>query len=286
MFQRPMEFAGSWYPAQAAACEREIRGYWERPVVETAAQDDPARWGVVPHAGWIYSGRLAARVFQLLAEEPPVELVIVLGGHLRAADAIVAMTEGQWKTPFGAMPVHGGFREALAELPAVVFEDEHRSVPDNSTELQLPFAHFKYPRAELLPLRVPPGPIALQLGRKLADYLERSGLNAVAVASTDLTHYGPGYRFEPQGRGPAALRWVSEENDPAFIDAVASGDGERMLATAANRHNACSAGAVAALNEVALRHGQRFEPLQYATSQDAKAGDALNFVGYVGGVFR
>jgi AmmeMemoRadiSam system protein B len=124
------------------------------------------------------------------------------------------------------------------------------------------------------------------VGRRLADYLERSGLAAVLVASTDLTHYGPAYGFEPKGRGPAALGWVTGENDPAWIEAVASGDGERMLRTAAQRHNACSAGAVVALNEVARRQGARFEPLDYATSADVKPSDALNFVGYVGGVFR
>jgi AmmeMemoRadiSam system protein B len=277
-----MDFAGSWYPGEAAACERRIRGYWTQPL---PADLPPARWGVAPHAGWVYSGALAGRVHQALAADPAVELAIVLGGHLRAGDPVVAMVEGQWATPFGALPIHGAFRAELQALERVREETPLRCTPDNSTELQLPFVRYKYPRAELLALRVPPGPLALALGGLLAAYLQRTGLTAVGIASTDLTHYGPGYGFEPHGRGAEALRWVREENDPAFIEAVATGEGERILSVANHRHCACSAGAVAALNSVARRQGLRFRPLGYATSDDVKPGDSLNFVGYLGGVW-
>jgi MEMO1 family protein len=285
---RAMEFAGAWYPAGAADCERQIRAYAaQHPAEPPAAPAQPAaRFGVAPHAGWLYSGRIAAQVFRALAPEPEVRLVIVMGGHLRPGDPIVAMVEGQWETPLGPLAVHTGFREELDALGRVRLETPQRCVADNSTELQLPFVRQRYPQAELLPLRVPPGPPALELGARLAAYLQRTGLQAVAVASTDLTHYGPGYGFEPQGRGAQALRWVREENDPAFIAAVESGDGERILDVANRRRAACSAGAVAALNEVTRRLGLRFAPLDYATSDDVKPGDSLNFVGYLGGVYR
>ncbi len=105
------------------------------------------------------------------------------------------------------------------------------------------------------------------------------------MASTDLTHYGPHYGFEPKGRGPEALRWVREQNDPAFIDAVAGGDAGQVLAVAQRRHNACSAGGVAALMALAAAEGAAFAPLAYATSADARPGDRDNFVGYLGGIF-
>lgn len=284
MAARAMEFAGSWYPAQPAACERLIRRWWQdakpQPQGETAA-----RLGVAPHAGWTFSGRLAVRTFASLRADAAVQLVIVIGGHLRASDPVVAMVEGEWETPFGAMPIHGGFRDDLSTLASVRWETPFRYAPDNSTELQLPIARYAFPQAELLPLRAPPGPLALELGHRLADYLEHTGLDAVAVASTDLTHYGPAYGFEPKGRGAAAVRWVREENDPAFIEAVESGEPEQVLAVANRNHNACSAGAVAALSVVAERHGWRFRALDYATSDDVKPGDSLNFVGYLAGIF-
>jgi hypothetical protein len=296
---RTMEFAGAWYPADAAACERAIRAWWEAAPAapQTAAPQSaaprapapegaPARLGIAPHAGWVYSGRLAARVFQALVPDAAVELAVVMGGHLRAGDPVVAMMEGAWETPFGPLPIHTGFRAELEALERLRPETPVRCAADNSTELQLPFVRYRYPRAGLLALRVPPGPPALELGRRLAAYLARTGLNAVAVASTDLTHYGPAYGFEPQGRGPAALRWVREENDPAFIAAVASGEGERILAVANGRHCACSAGSVAALNELARQRGLRFHLLDYATSDDVQPGASHNFVGYLAGVYR
>jgi hypothetical protein len=195
-----MEFAGSWYPAAAGACRRAIEES------ETLPAPPGARLGVAPHAGWMFSGRLAARVYQALAAGGAADLVIVLGGHLGRADPVIVMAEGAWATPFGDFPVHQGFNARLAGLPQVVRETPADYEADNSTELQLPFARLKFPAAELLVLRVPPSSVALQVGERLAAYLAETGLRAVAIASTDLTHYGPNYRFEPQGRGAAALR--------------------------------------------------------------------------------
>ncbi len=284
VFRRRMAFGGDWYPADRDACARAIRRFQE----ERDGTLKPARWGVVPHAGWVFSGALAARVFDSLPAPEEVQLVIVLGGHLRPDDPVIAMTEGEWETPFGALPLHGGIRKVLEQArPSlrVVFEDAQRHHADNSTELQLPFVKHRYPKAELVVMRLPPSPAALQVGRLLVDYLELSGLRAVGVGSTDLTHYGPAYGFEPHGRGEAALHWVRGKNDPAFIDAIASGSGERILSVAAEKRNACSAGAAAALTLLAAADGGVFEPLDYMTSADIMPRESLNFVGYVGGVY-
>jgi hypothetical protein len=213
-------------------------------------------------------------------------LVIVLGGHLGRRDPVVAMAEGAWETPFGPFPIYAATRQLLEGMTDVAWESTTAYEADNSTELQLPFARRKFPDAELMVLRVPPSPLALELGERLARHLERSGARAVAVASTDLTHYGPHYRFEPQGRGEAALRWAREENDAAFIRAVEQGGGEVVLETAQLRKCACSAGGVAALCEVARRLGLRFETLGYSTSAAVPPADTRNFVGYLAGIWR
>jgi hypothetical protein len=296
-----MAFAGSWYPREPAECERAIAAFRRqaqppeptpraqpagRPADPAAGGAAPraARLAIAPHAGWMYSGALAARASAALAPADDVALVVVMGGHLRAGDAIVAMVEGEWETPFGPFPIHRGFRPALERLPRVSIEREGAWEPDNSTELQLPFAKHRYPNAELLPLRVPPDPQALALGRALAAYLRESGLRAVAIASTDLTHYGPNYGFEPKGRGAQALDWVRESTDAAFIEAASSGEGARILEAANARHCACSAGAVAALAEL-REPGETFHRLGYATSADIAPHDRRNFVGYLAGVY-
>jgi AmmeMemoRadiSam system protein B len=279
-----MGFAGSWYPAREEACTQQIEAFGKTP----AAPPISGAWlGVVPHAGWAFSGRLAAQVFRCLGngDGDEVELVIVLGGHLSPKDPVVAMCEGEWETPLGAFPIHEGCAEMLKALPGLVLETESRNYPDNSTELQLPFARYHFPHAELLPLRVPPGAAAQKLGLLLAGYLEASGLRSAVVASTDLTHYGPNYGFEPKGSGPEALRWASEENDQDFIRAVEAGEGEAIISVAARQRNACSAGAVAAINELARARGQSFNVIGHSTSATAQLGDTRNFVGYLGGVY-
>jgi AmmeMemoRadiSam system protein B len=297
MFQRAMAFAGSWYPGTADGCLRQM-GAWERAAAADAA-DAPAavsgaRCCVAPHAGWMYSGRLAARAIRAAAGPgaAAVRLVIVLGGHLRRDDPVIVMSEGEWETPFGAMPIHAGFDSRLAGLPEVVRESPRRHEPDNSIEVLLPFARHFFPQAELLPLRVPPTEVALDVGARLAEYLAAEGLPAAAIASTDLTHYGPNYGFEPRGRGAAAERWVREENDPLFIRAIAGGAGRAILETARRRRNACCPGAVAAVNEIARAQtgAPRFRTIGYATSLDAlrdtePGAAADSFVGYVAGVY-
>ena len=286
MFRRPMACAGSWYPADAKECGARIEKWWARPPKKNPpAGVSPARLGVVPHAGWTFSGRLAAQVFQALPDDRGVELVVVLGGHLRPDDPVVAMTEGHWETPFGAIAIDGGFRPALESLPAVIFEDERRHFEDNTVELQLPFVKFRFPRAALLPIRVPPGPVALNLGRLLHDYISPLGARVLVIASTDLTHYGPAYGFEPKGRGADGLRWMRDENDQAFIAAMTSEDGGRILKVAHEFRNACSPGAVAALAQVAVSDHAHYRTLDYATSSEVDPRDPVNFVGYVGGIF-
>ncbi|MDH4120163.1 MAG: AmmeMemoRadiSam system protein B [Deltaproteobacteria bacterium] len=282
---RPMAFGGSWYPALRDNCQREMDLFEEE---NPPPQGHTARYGVVPHAGWFYSGRVAGRVFQHLWENPELDLVVVLGGHLATADPVVAMTEGAWNTPFGPMAIHSGFRPALEKTCAgsLYLETPARYQKDNSTELQLPFAKRRYPQAELLPLRLPPSALATATAQALADYLENSGLRYVVVASTDLTHYGPNYQFTPKGSGLAALTWAREENDRAFIQALERGTPQDLLDTARARHNACSAGAAAACHWMAHQQGLAFHLLDHTSSADVAGEDAANFVGYLGGIYR
>ena len=282
-FRRPMAFAGSWYPRTAAECEALLGAFAAEVPREppASAEARAARYGIVPHAGWVFSGRLAAQVFERLAADP--ELVVVLGGHLGRRDPIVAMVRGTWQTPFGEFEIYEGFAEALRALPQVRLEDEARHAADNSVELQLPLARRRFPRARLLPMRVPPSELALDLGRVLGEHLRRSGLRWVLVASTDLTHYGPNYDFEPAGRGPEALDWMLR-NDQTFIDAVQSGSARQVLDSANARHNACSAGAVAALCACAAGEWGRFELLEHTTSAESPPHSTVNMVGYMGAV--
>lgn len=276
--RRAMALGGAWYPARAEACTRELQGFIAGGVTPRPG----ARLCVVPHAGWRFSGRVAARAVAALGPETPVKLIVVLGGHLGRRDPLVTMSRGAWQTPYGWLPIHEGFAAALAAFDAVVDETQGGFLQDNSIEVQLPIAHRRFPEAELLPIRVPPNGQALALGEALGQYLGQGGPSAVVLASTDLTHYGPAYGFTPAGPLPGAREWMTR-NDQGFIDAVRRLDAAGVLDAANRHHAACSAGSVAAACRMARDGGARFELLDYTTSADVAPSE--NAVGYLGGVF-
>ena len=277
-----MAFAGAWYPRSAAQCGKAIEALWPG---ESARKGTPAALAMAPHAGWDYSGALAARAVGALAHNHSVDLVVVLGGHLRPSDPVMIMGPGTWETPLGKMAIHAEFIPFLQSQIALLVESETHHSADNSLEVQLPFLKYAFPAAELIALRVPPNPQAILVGKVLERYLRANRLQAVGLASTDLTHYGPAYGFEPRGPGLRGLEWVKRENDPAFLRAAGLPWPQGVLDEALRHHNSCSPGAVAA----ALAWGGpalQFSLLGYTTSADSATGSGDNFVGYAAGVFE
>lgn len=282
---RPARFAGSWYPATAAECERQIADFLSGTPDPPGALAGPVG-GIVPHAGWVYSGRLACRVIHRLARAAPAgrRLVALFGMHLAPGSRPVMMPQGAWQTPFGALQVAEGPAAELARRFVFELESPVRFAPDNTIELQLPFVKYFFPDASLLALGVPPSAQAVEIGREVVTIARQAGFEVTAIGSTDLTHYGPHYGFQPQGSGPAALEWVRRENDRRLIEAVLALDPERVIAEGLRRKSACCPGAAAA----ALAAGRELgaaaaETVGYATSHDRSPGQS--FVGYAGVVF-
>jgi AmmeMemoRadiSam system protein B len=158
---------------------------------------------------------------------------------------------------------------------------------DNTVEIQLPLVRYFFPRTKLLWLRLGADMEAFKTGQELARVAKNLGRKLVVLGSTDLTHYGPNYDFSPQGLGAAALQWVREVNDAAFIQAVLSEKAGDILARAQTDRSACSAGAVlAALGFAHTQAAATPELLGYATSAEAGSGEIRyaavpdSFVGY------
>ena len=102
------------------------------------------------------------------------------------------------------------------------FEVESPRTPnrDNTIELQLPFIRHFFGPVPIVPIGVPPSSEALQIADEVVTYARAQNRRIKLVGSTDLTHYGPNYAFTGQGRGDAAVKWVREDNDRRFIDAL------------------------------------------------------------------
>ena len=283
MKARKAMFAGSWYPDNAAACEREIASFIKK-AKEPAADDKRLVGGIAPHAGWYFSGSIACNVIHRLKQEPLPDVIVVFGMHLHPASPRYMMTEGSWETPFGDLPIATELARELAKRFEFKIETADHFNKDNTIELQLPFIRYFFEKAAIVPIGVPPAKASLEVARAVVEIAAGLGLKLKILGSTDLTHYGLNYGFTPKGVGTSAVDWVRDENDKRILDAMIAMDPERLISEALESQNACCAGAAAAAITAAKQLGAKAaETIAYASSYDKSPGDS--FVGYAGIVF-
>lgn len=233
---------------------------------------------VVPHAGWAYSGSLACRAIARLG--PPVETVVVVGGHLRPGGPILLASEDAVATPLGDLVIDGKLRSLIQDR-LWTKPDTHA---DNTVEIQLPVIACLYDAVRIVYVRSPPSGLSAELGELIAEYAE-SNPGIVVVGSTDLTHYGPAYGFADHGHGSEAVDWVKSSNDARFVEALLHAEPATILSVAQTDRSACSAGAAATAVAFAQACGSpRAEVIDYYTSYDVAPNDS--FVGYVGVAYR
>jgi hypothetical protein len=275
-------FAGSWYPDTAEGCRREIEHFMADAAIEPVARRKRVG-GIVPHAGWVFSGSIACNVIRALTDEPSPDVMVLFGMHLPPAAPCYILHEGRWQTPLGDLRI----AEQLADhlLRQFDFDTEKEAFAhDNTIELQLPFIKYFFEDVQILPMGIAPSEKAMDIGRAAVETAEHLGLKIKVIGSTDLTHYGPNYGFMPQGLGASAEQWVRTENDRKMIDTILSLKPAAVLREARSHRNACCSGAVAAAMAAASALGTKSgEQIAYATSRDKHPADS--FVGYVGIVF-
>ena len=280
---RKATLAGSWYPKSPEGCKQEFAAFQKELDVRPVA-DKELVGGIVPHAGWYFSGSLAYNVIRCLQADPPPDVIVVFGLHLHAGAPFYIMTKGAWETPFGPISIASEFADELTR--SFVFEDKtsHAFAGDNTIEVQLPLIKHLFKDVKFVPIGAPPVKKSLEIGKTAVDIAKQMGLRLKVLGSTDLTHYGYNYGFLPQGSGQDALNWVKTTNDAHVVNAMLAMDPERVIQEALSHQNACCAGAAAAAIAAGKQMGAtQAQTIAYATSYDKSPGDS--FVGYVGIVF-
>ncbi len=280
---RNADFAGSWYPADAEDCEREIQKFLKEDYEEPELNHRPIG-GIVPHAGWFFSGSISCKVIKALEDDGDVDVFVIFGMHLHAGSPNYIMTDGAWATPFGKLEIEQNIAKELAQKFSFIIETPQNYIRDNTIELQLPFIKYFFKKTKIIPIGVPPIRSSLEIGAATSKIANRMGLRLKIIGSTDLTHYGLNYGFLPKGLGADALSWVRNENDQRIIDAMLSMDPENVIREATKNQNACCAGAAATAIAAGKQMGaQTARKLAYATSYEKNPGES--FVGYVGIIF-
>ncbi|HCY85492.1 MAG TPA: AmmeMemoRadiSam system protein B [Desulfobacteraceae bacterium] len=288
-------FAGSWYPGTSGACQSAIRDFLSKAnaghkdAVQEAGAAGTLFGGIVPHAGWVYSGGIACRVISSLVPDTPINTILLFGAHMHPTSRAFVLAHGEVETPLGNIPVD---IDLTVQLVLRLSEAGHRiqslspdSFPnENTLELQFPFIRHFFPDSHIVICGVPPTAMAEQIGHAAVDVARDLGRTFRVIGSTDMTHYGPNFGFEPAGSVPSAVGWVTDDNDAGAIRAMEAMDVGGILNQGLSRKNMCCSGAAAGATAACQRAGARKGIcVAYATSFEKSQSDS--FVGYSGVVF-
>ena len=258
---RPPAVAGAFYPSDPDALRACVQGYLDEAVARAGGSDRDGRSPkaiVAPHAGYVYSGPVAARAYAaVLPLRGTVERVVLLGpAHRVPLAALAAPTADAFATPLGPVPVDTAARDRVVGAGLVVTSDEAHA-REHSLEVHLPFLQVALGDVAVLPLTV--GNVAAAAA---SDVIERvwDGSETLVVVSTDLSHYHDQATAADLDRRTAA--------------AVVAKRPEELRPDAA-----CGLFALRGLLEVARRHDLDVELLHLGTSADT-AGTPERVVGY------
>ena len=301
MEKKQAAFAGTWYPGTARECERAILQFLNEGQGRLFGD---FVGGIVPHAGWHFSGSIAARVIASL--RPPeanltgvatdesdrdesdrvgaIDTILLFGAHMHPRSDSFIMTRGVIETPFGEMEVDGELVEKIAAGVGIQKRAPEKFPDDNTLELQYPFIKYFFPRAKIVVVGVAPSNIAAIIGSRAVEEANRLGRCIRIIGSTDMTHYGPDFGFSPAGLGEKAVEWVATVNDKNAIAAMKKMDTDKIIAQGLDHKNMCCPGAVAAAVASCKKKGAvKAIELDYATSFERSRSDS--FVGYAGLVY-
>ena len=265
----------SWYPNNSPAIKVYLNEWGVGKI-----RDKKGVAGIVPHAGWYYSGRLAAQVIFRMSTD--IDTLIIAGGHLSPRSRIHLALEEGFNVPGGIIEAD----TACVEFIRSQYETTDDLYPDNTVEVQLPlvFEHWGSD-IKIVWMRVPPADSVFQIASSIYDWGRKNDKKIGILGSTDLTHYGPSYGFIPAGLGPESVWWVKEENDFHIIKAMEEIELRKIIHLGVEKKAACSAGAAglaAAWAECnGIENGLR---LDYYTSYDV--APAKSFVGYCGILYQ
>lgn len=278
MTMRKRALPRGWYPGTADECNKEIDVFLQ------GFTPPEGTWhgAVVPHAGWYFSGKAAAKAISTVAASGAVDRVVLYGGHLSGTSEPIVYTEEWWETPLSPQPMDARLAAQLVTGGKAVAAS--RMFSDNTVEILLPLIRRFFPDTPLLAVHAPSSMNAVSLAKAVSELLTAHGFTAAFIGSADLTHYGPNYGFAPKGVGKSAVRWVKEDNDHALVERALAMDAETLLSDARVKHNTCSAGPIAAVIASVAGLGVRQGTLlDYYTSYDVMP-DA-SFVGYAAIVY-
>jgi AmmeMemoRadiSam system protein B len=273
MSQQPVRraaVAGSWYPGSAAALAAEVDAYLGEASPGVSADSVDAV--IVPHAGLMYSGPVAAWAYRAVQGGPYEAIILVGPSHHVGFEGAAVFRRGMFETPLGDVAVAEDLAAAILESTYVAREHPQAHTREHSLEMQLPFLRRVLPGVPIVPIVM--GHQSSATVASLADGLGRAlaGRRVLLVGSSDLSHYLP-------AKSAGAM-------DRRVLDLVSRFDADGLCEELKTQpDHACGGGPMVAVMWTARALGARdARVLKYADSGDV-SGDKSAVVGYMAAAF-
>jgi AmmeMemoRadiSam system protein B len=277
--------SGLFYPDQKDELESVIVSYLEGIDTESLYLDIKKQTGIdspeermpialiVPHAGYIFSGKVQAHGYALL-EEKSVDTVIIMGpAHQENFRGISVTLDDAYATPIGITRVDVEFSKRLLEGSDLIVQEERAQLSEHAVEVQIPFIKHLFPDAKIVPLLF--GNQDLDTAGKLSELIN-DAMNSIkkryiVIASSDLSHYHPSAEANSLDR--IVIDDIRNMDSASFYANIKSGESE-----------ACGSGAILTGIMLAKERGHGAAAILCHMNSGEVSGDRRKVVGYLSAV--
>lgn len=267
---RKSVIAGSWYPGNPSILRRDIEIYF-KSVPDQALRGEIVGL-VAPHAGYVYSGQIAAHAYKLIRGSK-YEVVIVIGpSHRVAFHGVSAFSNGGYETPLGVVPVAEEFAQKIKNVSKVIADIPEAHRQEHSVEIQIPFLQVALGEFSFVPLVMGNQDAVTCQELAKAIYEAAHDKNILIVGSSDLSHF---YNYN-----------TAKKMDSVALGYLKNGDAMGLLrAMEDGTVEACGGGPMAVTILVAqMMKADKAHLLKYANSGDV-TGDKSSVVGYASAIY-
>jgi AmmeMemoRadiSam system protein B len=261
--------AGQFYPSSEKELRSEVEGFLKLGGRMADGRRVQALGIIAPHAGYVYSGKVAGAVYAHVVV--PRRVIVLCPNHTGMGAPLAIMSEGRFRTPLGEVEIDTELATALKKAFPLLHEDHVAQTREHAVEVQLPFLQAVQQELKIVPITVGIGQFEVlsALGAVMAKAIAECGEPVLMVASSDMNHYESD--DETRVKDALAIEQICGLNPKGLYETVLR-----------QKISMCGYGPAVAMLTAALRLGANSaELVKYATSGDV-SGDREQVVGYAG----
>jgi len=261
--------SGYFYPSGKAHLLRMLETFIERDT-----QKEKVIACMVPHAGYIYSGKTAGITYSKI--EIPESIIILGPNHTGYGEPYSVSDHDKWLTPLGEVEIDKEIRDLLVEKSRYLQKDEIAHIREHSIEVQIPFLQFLRKNIKIVPITLMgyvDNPAWFEIGEDIAEVIKEVNRDVLIVASSDMTHYQP--------------HKVAEEKDNYVIEAICMLDEDEVIRRIEEKDvSMCGySGVIVSIVASKILGAKKGQLIHYTTSAETSK-DYSEVVGYAGVIIK